>query len=274
MTDVFVSYARADLPFVRRLTAVLQGRDRKVWVDLEDIIPSARWMAEIRTAIAEADAVAFVITPDSVASEVCRIELDHATEASKRLVPILARETPAEDVPSALAELNWLSFLDGTDFEAGVDRLVEVLDTDIDRVHSHTRLLTQARAWETRARDRSLLLRGAELKEAETWLADQTGRKPAATPAQAQLILASRRATTRRQRGIGLTGVAVAVVLAVLGALVFIQRQTATQQRHATVARELAANFAELVAKDPGTRCCSPSRPSTISPRRRPVVRY
>ena len=41
-------------------------------------------------------------------------------------------------------------------------------------------------------------------------------------------------------------------MLAVLGALVFIQRQTATQQRHTTVARELAANFAELVAKDPG----------------------
>ncbi|MGH3770594.1 MAG: toll/interleukin-1 receptor domain-containing protein [Pseudonocardiaceae bacterium] len=155
MTDVFVSYAREDLPFVRRLTAALRARGRKVWVDLEDI-----------TAITEADVVAFVITPDSVASKVCRIELDCATKASKRLVPILARETPADGVPAALAELNWLSFLDGADVEAGVDRLVEILDTDIDRVHLHTRLLTQARAWETRSRDRSLLLCGAELKEA------------------------------------------------------------------------------------------------------------
>lgn len=149
MADVFVSYARQDLPFVRRLTAALQARGRTVWVDLEGITPSARWLAEIRTAITEADTVV-VITPDSVTSEICRIELDCAVEASKRLDPILARETPVEGVPSALAELNWLSFLDGTDLEAGVDRLVEILDTDLDRVHLHTRLLTQARAWETR----------------------------------------------------------------------------------------------------------------------------
>ncbi len=84
-------------------------------------------------------------------------------------------------------------------------------------------------------------MRGGELKEAETWLADQTGRKPAATPAQAQLILASRRAATRRQRGFGVTGVAVAVVLAVLATFALIQRQTAVQQRQvAEDQRELA----------------------------------
>jgi TIR domain len=94
------SYAREDLPFVRRLTAALRARNREVWVDLEDVIPSARWPAEIRTAITEADAVAFVITPDSVASEVCRTELDYATEASKRLVPIIARETSPDGVPA------------------------------------------------------------------------------------------------------------------------------------------------------------------------------
>ncbi len=134
MSDVFVSYAREDLSFVRRLTAALQGRNREVWVDLEDIIPSARWREEIRTGITEADAVAFVISPDSVASEVCRTELDYAIETSKRLVPIVARQTPHDDVPPALAELNWLPMLDGIDFEIGVDQLIEVLDTDIDRV--------------------------------------------------------------------------------------------------------------------------------------------
>ncbi|MGH3721797.1 MAG: toll/interleukin-1 receptor domain-containing protein [Pseudonocardiaceae bacterium] len=51
VADVFLSYAREDLPFVRRLTAALRARNREVWVDLEGIIPSARWMEEIRTAI-------------------------------------------------------------------------------------------------------------------------------------------------------------------------------------------------------------------------------
>jgi WD40 domain-containing protein/TIR domain-containing protein len=208
-------------------------------------------LEEIRTAITGADAVVFVLTPDSVASEICRIELDYAVKAPKRLVPILAGETPNGSVPPALAELNWLSFLDGTEFEAGVDRLVEVLDTDIDRVHLHTRLLTRAREWEARSRDRSLLLRGGELKQAETWLADQTGRKPVASSAQAQLILTSRRATTHRQRGFGFTGMAVAVALAVLAAFALVQRQTAVQQRQTAIARELVANSAALATKDP-----------------------
>jgi hypothetical protein len=103
--------ARTYLPFVRRLTAALKARNREAWVDLEDIIPSARWMEESRTGIIEADAVVFVITPDAVASKVCRIEIDYATEASKRLVPVLARETPHRKVPLALAELNWLPCL-------------------------------------------------------------------------------------------------------------------------------------------------------------------
>jgi hypothetical protein len=93
---------------------------------------------------------------------------------------------------------------------------------------------------------------GDELKEAETWLADQAGHKPAATPAQAQLILANRRAATRRQRGFGVTGVAVMIALAVLAAFALIQRQTAIQQRETTITRELAANSAAQAAKDPG----------------------
>jgi TIR domain len=251
VADVFVSYAREDLPFVRRLTTALQARNREVWVDLEDIIPSARWRDEIRNAITEADAVAFVITPDSITSEVCRTEVECATEQAKRLIPILARPTPAEGVSPALAELNWLSFLDDTNFEAGINRLVEVLDTDIDRVHLHTRLLTQAREWETHGRDHSLLLRGDELKQAETWLADQTGRKPAATPEQAQLILASRRALTRRQRGIGATAVGVAVVMAALAAFAFIQQRIAEQQRDVAVSRLVAGEATELRATNP-----------------------
>ncbi|MGH3812637.1 MAG: toll/interleukin-1 receptor domain-containing protein, partial [Pseudonocardiaceae bacterium] len=45
---MFLSYAREDLPFVRRLASALQVRNRQVWVDLEDIIPAARWLEEIR----------------------------------------------------------------------------------------------------------------------------------------------------------------------------------------------------------------------------------
>src|SRR5262249_16823063 len=141
----------------------------------------------------------------------------------------------------------------GADFEAGIDQLLEVLNTDLERVHLHTRLLARALEWETRDRDRSLLLRGAELKDAESWWANQTGHNPATTPAQGQLILASRRATIRRQRGFGIAGVTVAVAMAVLATVALIQRQNAITQHAFALSRQLAAQSQSINATNPVT---------------------
>jgi hypothetical protein len=67
MAELFISYSRRDQAFVRRLTAGLEDRGKDVWVDLDDILPSAPWMAEIKVAIAEADSVVVVLSPDSFA---------------------------------------------------------------------------------------------------------------------------------------------------------------------------------------------------------------
>jgi hypothetical protein len=56
------------------MVTAMRGAGEHVWVDLDDIVPSAVWMEEIKTAIANADSVIFVISPDSVASEVCGVD--------------------------------------------------------------------------------------------------------------------------------------------------------------------------------------------------------
>ena len=45
--------------------------------------PLSALVRGIRTAITQADAVVFALTPDPVASKVCRTDLDYATETSK-----------------------------------------------------------------------------------------------------------------------------------------------------------------------------------------------
>jgi hypothetical protein len=80
----------------------------------------------------------FVLTPDSVASEIRRRELKHAAAHNKRMVPIVAREVNADTVPEALAELQWISYCrDGDDFDKATDKLVITPDTDLDWVHAH-----------------------------------------------------------------------------------------------------------------------------------------
>jgi hypothetical protein len=78
MADIFISYSRKDRGFVLRLNQALQKREYDVWVDLEDIPPTADWMEEVRSGIEGSDAYVFVISPDSIASKVCQEELAHA----------------------------------------------------------------------------------------------------------------------------------------------------------------------------------------------------
>jgi hypothetical protein len=108
MTDVFISYVREDIGFVRELHKALTAADKTVWVDWDGIPFTAEWRADVQDGILGADHFVFVISPDSVASAACMWELAHATENNKRLVPIVRRRVSRQAVPRALAQLNWI----------------------------------------------------------------------------------------------------------------------------------------------------------------------
>lgn len=249
MSDVFISYSRqSDIEFVDRLSAALEARGQEVWVDRAGIFPSSPWRPEIEQAILEAHAFVFVISPSSVASDYCRAELDRATELGKRIVPILASPTPLASIPPELAALHFLSFIDdqqspevGGAFERQVDRLVEVLSTDIESLHLQTRLLTQASRWTLQKEDRSLLLRGRELDASERWLDEQNAQGRLILPNQQRLVRESRRAATRRQRGSVGTATVIAIAMALLAVFAFVQRAQAVHQSNIAFGRQLAA---------------------------------
>ena len=256
MSHVFLSYSRKDRDAVAAIITALRAAGQEVWadledVDLEDIAPSAVWMDNIKTAIANADSLIFFISPDSVTSQVCGIELNYAVDLSKRIVPVVIRDTPVEAVPAPLPDINWAFVRQGT-FDADVARLVEILETDIERIHLHTRLLVRATEWETRGGDKSLLLRGAQLAEAEQWLAGQTDQKPTTTPAQGQFIAASRRAASRRQRGSVTGAAAVILVMAVVTTVAVFQWHNATVQRNQAQANFRQATSVRLVSDAQG----------------------
>src|SRR6266436_4451025 len=236
--EVFISYSRKDKEFVRRLHEALKRRDREAWVDWEDVRPTEDFMQAIFGAIEGSDTFIFVLTPDSVASLVCGREIAHAAAHNKRMVPIVAREVNADTVPEALAKLDWISFhRDGDDFEKATDTLISALDTDLNWVHAHTRLLTRAMERENKGKKNSFVLRGDDLRSAEQWLAEagtQKERQP--TPLQTEYIIASRKAAARRQRitlGAVTFGFVVAIVLTVVA---FFAEAKAKKQTQVAVA--------------------------------------
>ena len=96
MAEIFISYSRKDTPFVRRLHDTFVELKRETWVDWDGIPPSAEWLDEIFAAIDAADTFLFVVSPDSVASEMCGKEIAHAATNNKRIITILHRDVEPE----------------------------------------------------------------------------------------------------------------------------------------------------------------------------------
>jgi len=242
MTDVFISYSRKDIAFARLLHEALVENELETWIDWQDIPPSADWLAEVYEAIEASDAFLFVISETSLASEICGLEISHAAEHNKRLIPIVIHDVEAEQVPKELSVLNWIFFDDvGDKFEKAMDDLVTAITVDQDWVKGHTRFQNRALDWERKDRDHGLLLRGADLSGAEAWLAGSAGKDPQPTALQTEFILKSREDATRRQRRT-LLGVGAALVIAVgLGIFAWTQRNVAVSEGNARATAQAEA---------------------------------
>jgi WD40 repeat protein len=246
MADLFISYAHEDVELVERLRAGLESRGREVWSD-RDIEPADRWRASATEAIERSDSVLFVISTASLASEPCRGELAYAAQAHKRLIAVCVEEAAAEvdDKPAEIAELSWIMLRPGDDFDAAIEKILRALDTDLDVVREHTRILVRARAWEIGGHRTSPLLRGDELRAAEDWLshAPSSGVRP--TQLQIEFIRASRSAATRRARTITAVSSSVAAAAIVLAIFALVERASAVHQAAIAGSRGLAAEGAD-----------------------------
>ena len=241
---LFISYSRKDRPFVERLSEALKAKGQDTWVDLRDILPSEDWLNAIRAAIEGADAFVFTVSPDSVdPTSVCAKEIDHAVAQNKRIIPIVCRavDTRAVRVPESIGRLNWVPFLDADDFEQSCEKLIAAIETDLEWVKHHTRLLVRAVEWDAAKRDDSFLLQKNDLAAAEAWLAQGPTKEPKPTAIQTQYVIDSRTSATKQQR-VRLGAVSVGlVVTAVLAILAWIQRNEAVSEANIALARQLAA---------------------------------
>jgi TIR domain-containing protein len=79
------------MAFADRLEAALKARGFEPLIDRTDIYAFEEWWKRIEALIARADTVAFVLSPDSVASDVACKEVSFAAFLHKRFAPIVFR---------------------------------------------------------------------------------------------------------------------------------------------------------------------------------------
>lgn len=249
MKTAFISYSRKNKAFVHALATAFEQHQHDIWVDWEGIPHGADWWHEIELGIEASHSFVFVISPDSIASEVCMKELKHAVDNNKRLVPLLYQEVSGK-IPPELACLNWVFFRDDIeDFKQAFQNLLVTLDTDLDFVKHHTRLLTRAKEWQEHQFDNSFLLRGSDLSNAEQWLAScNKNQQIQPTQLHTRYIIASGQfhAKKQRQRFV-FTGI---MLLLSFGLLLFAHYQknvakkaqsvAETERQHAQTAHKIA----------------------------------
>jgi hypothetical protein len=151
--NVFISYSRDDLTFADQLDEALLPCGFAATLDRHGIEGGEDWRRRLHSLIRDADTVVFVLSPSSAGSEVCAWEVEEAARLGKRIIPVLCRPLDGASPPPRLADLNYIFFYaesksPKSGFGSGLARLVSALNTDLDWLREHTRLLLRASEWD------------------------------------------------------------------------------------------------------------------------------
>jgi tetratricopeptide (TPR) repeat protein len=279
--DVFISYSTQDSAFINALRLALETNNRRVWQDVKELELSAEWWQQIKAGIVASDNFLFVVSPSSMGSPVCHLELEYARQMNKRIIivrhaladkyestramidrilkqPYLKIITGGRDM-LGLADENWdtieaeqnIQIKNEDDIPAQVAYLVSALDKDLLHIRQGNILLGRAKEWLDSEHNPSFLLVGAALQAAEAWR--DSGKEPPPTASHIAYINASRQAVTmqRRRLGMSLLVGAAAVGLAIVASIFSLY----TQQRADVISDQIIVAEAQLT-----------SIPSTLTP--------
>ncbi len=229
---VFISYSRRDSAAADALVDALQARGFEVTIDRRDLPFGEKWQAELAEFIRLSDTVIWLVSEASVRSEWVNWELDEVAKRNKRLVPVMAGETPRERLPRQLGEIHILPIEGIFDPARDLDTLVHVLETDRAWLKEASRLQDRAAEWLAKGRASGLLLSRAAFDAAERWKESRPSKAPAPAQEVLDLLLASRKAATLRQRW-WVTGSATVTIFALaLATFAYLQRNDAVDQRN------------------------------------------
>lgn len=193
-SSVMVSFSRKDEEVVNLINESLTTEKRKVWIDWEAIPPSESFLDEICKAIEGTDCFLFIMSPDSIKSELCNWEITYALAMGKRIIPLVCRDVDTKDVRKEIMLCDWIMFRPGTtdSFEKAMQTLLHALDDNFAHVAYHTKFLTRAIVWKRHAFSHTALLTGDNLKRARHWLESSSrGVKPKPTSLHISYIASS-----------------------------------------------------------------------------------
>jgi CRP-like cAMP-binding protein len=105
--EIFISYARSDEAFARRLAQDLIKQNFHVWLDVLHIEAGMGWSRQIGKALDTCPILLLIMTPDSLESENVEDEWNFYLDKQKTVIPILYRPCA---IPYRLHKLQYIDF--------------------------------------------------------------------------------------------------------------------------------------------------------------------
>lgn len=108
MTRLFISYSRVDSDKLQELAGLLKLVYDDIWYDTAGLVGGDVWWEKIKWQIENRDYFLYLLSPESIESEFCCKELDHAIKLNKHIVPIRIRDrTPRPDTLAQIHDIDW-----------------------------------------------------------------------------------------------------------------------------------------------------------------------
>jgi hypothetical protein len=152
---VFISYAREDHAFVKRLMSHLEAATVPIWIDTKELIPGTPdWEKAIRTAIEASVAVVLVGSPAARESRFVYAEFAVAQDKHVPVLPVWSSGTAWVD--SAPLEATTIQYVDlrGAEYETSIDSVVSSLQATIGKRRPRQGLIEDAFAgWYDRSQE-------------------------------------------------------------------------------------------------------------------------
>jgi hypothetical protein len=104
---LFISYSRAQTPFVDRLADQLEDNGYSLWLDYQSLVPARPWFQQIESWVDGADVVLLVVSRESLTSKNVEPEWKRAVERDKRIILVIFDAVP---LPPELQGCEWVDF--------------------------------------------------------------------------------------------------------------------------------------------------------------------
>ena len=122
-SKLFISYSRAQTPFVDRLADQLEDRGYALWLDYQSIVPARPWFQQIEVGIDGADVVLLIVSKESITSKNVEPEWKRALDRGKRIILLIFE---AVSLPAGLQTCNWVDFRDN--YKRAFEQLGSLID--------------------------------------------------------------------------------------------------------------------------------------------------